>query len=268
METFNNTIPTVMVFTGNDPTGGGGIQANCETLKAINCHALPIMTCVTVQDTHEIKGIYPLPTTLVIEQARAILEDVKIDAFKIGLLGSQEIASSIHTLLTDYPNIPVVLDLETTNNRSTALIDELLYETMTSLLFPLTSILTITALEAKKLAPQADTLDACGQMLLDMGCGAVLITGHQTEKNQINNLFYSNRRLIKQFPWRHLPYTYHGDSCTLSASIAGFLAQKLDVSSAIHEGQRYTMKTLENAYRLGMGNLIPDRLFWVKHQQS
>ena len=105
-----SSIPVVMTFSGNDPSGGAGIQADIEALISHGCHAAPVITALTIQDTSEIIGYTPLDISLIVEQARAVLEDVPVSAFKIGLLGSSEAVEAIHSILTDYPDLPVVLD--------------------------------------------------------------------------------------------------------------------------------------------------------------
>ena len=102
--------PIVMTLSGNDPTGGAGIQADIETLASMGCHAAPVVTTLTVQDTQDVKSYATIETDMLVSQARAVLEDMAVAAFKIGLLGSVETVEALHTLLMDYPDIPVVLD--------------------------------------------------------------------------------------------------------------------------------------------------------------
>ena len=105
-----NHVPVVMTLSGNDPTGGAGIQADIEALASMGCHAAPIITALTIQDTGGVYRFDPIDPSVVIEQARAVLEDMPIAAFKIGMVGSVDNVESIHSLLIDYPKIPVVLD--------------------------------------------------------------------------------------------------------------------------------------------------------------
>src|SRR3569832_1615480 len=106
----HDEIPVVFTFAGSDPTGGAGLQADIEALASMGCHAAPIITAVTVQDTENVKGYSAVDANLVIAQARAVLEVLSVSAFKIGMLGSVENVEAVHTLLTDYPGIPFVLD--------------------------------------------------------------------------------------------------------------------------------------------------------------
>jgi len=262
------TIPVVMTFGGSDPTGGAGLQADIEALASMGCHAATIVTAITVQDTQDVKSYAPLDAELIIEQARAVLEDMPVAAFKIGMLGSVEAVEAIHTLLQDYPEIPVVFDPVLSSGHGTELADEDVPEAMVSLLLPLTTVLTPNSLEAHALTHGADSLDACAMALLESGCEFVLITGTHENTPKVVNSLYSNHRLLETFTWDRLPGSFHGSGCTLAASIAGLLAQGLEPFSAIHEAQEYTWETLNNSYRVGMGQSLPNRLFWARGDEA
>lgn len=257
-------LPVVMTFAGTDPSGGAGIQADIETLASMGCHAAPVVTAVTVQDTEQLIRIQTMPASLVIEQARAALEDIPVAAFKIGILGSVENIEAIHTILMDYPDIPVVLDpLITAGGGGVISTDEII-DAMVSLLFPLATVLTPNSEEARAFAPEADTLDACAQELLELGSEFLLITGtHEDTPHVINNL-YGDGQLLESYTWDRLPDSFHGSGCTLAAAIAGLLSQGLPPMTAIHEAQEFTWESLNNGYRIGMGQTIPNRLFWAQ----
>ncbi|HKF94686.1 MAG TPA: hydroxymethylpyrimidine/phosphomethylpyrimidine kinase, partial [Gammaproteobacteria bacterium] len=153
-------IPVVLVLAGLDPTGGAGIQADIEAIASMGAHAAPVATAITVQDTADVVGYTSLSAGLVIQQARAVLEDIPVAAIKIGMTGSVEITEAIHTLLNDYPDLPVVLDPVLMAGGGRALADESLIAAMKTLLLPQATIITPNAHEARALAPEADTLDA------------------------------------------------------------------------------------------------------------
>ena len=259
----DGNVPIVMVFAGTDPSGGAGVQADIETLSSMGCHATPVITSVTVQDTVNVIRFEPLSATLVIEQARAILEDVSVAAIKIGMLGSVEIVEVIHTLLMDYPDIPVVLDPVVAAGGGELLADDDVVNAMVNLLFPLATVLTPNSEEARAFAPEADNLDACAYEILESGSEYVLITGAHENTPTVNNSLYSDSQLVEVFSWERLNGSYHGSGCTLSVAIAGLLSQGLDPVTAIYEAQEYTWEALKHGYRIGMGQLIPNRLFWA-----
>lgn len=260
------TPPIVMTLSGNDPTGGAGIQADIETLAGMGCHAAPVITTITVQDTQDVKSFATIDTDMLIQQARAVLEDMAIDAFKIGMLGALESVEAIHTILMDYQDIPVILDPVLVSGGGGSLADDGLIDAMANLLFPLTTIVTPNSVEARLLAPEADNLDACAQVLQELGCQHVLITGTHENSRDVINRYYANQQLIETFTWPRLAASYHGSGCTLASAIAAMIAHGLEPIMAIREAQEFTWQTLKQGYRLGMGQYLPNRFFWAQHE--
>lgn len=269
MQSADSPFPVVMTLAGNDPSGGAGLAADIETLISLGCHPAPVVTALTVQDTHNVQALLPVNPDHVLAQARAVLADVPVAAFKIGVIGSAENATALHTLLTDYPNIPVVLDPVLAAGGGTALTNTALIEAIQELLLPLTTVLTPNGPEARRLAPEADTLNACAMALLARGCRYVLISGgHEPVNNEIINTLYGNNRLLESWHWPRLPSEHHGSGCTLAAAIAALIAHGRESylespNSIFHRAQNYTWRALQAAYSAGGGQAIPNRLFWA-----
>lgn len=261
-------VPVVMVFSGNDPSGGAGIQADIEALISHGCHTAPVVTALTIQDTQDVIGYTPLDGGLIVEQARAVLEDMPVSAFKLGLLPSSEAVEAVHSILSDYQDIPVVMDPVIASGSGTTIADDDAIDAMVELLLPQATVLTPNSREARLLAPQADSLDACAMALLERGTEFVLITGtHENTPNVVNTL-YANNRVMDSFTWERLEGSFHGSGCTLASSISGLLAQGLEPFTAIHEAQEYTWQALAEGYRIGMGQRIPNRLFWAREEDG
>jgi len=260
--------PVVLVFAGLDPTGGAGLSADIEAIISQGSHAVPIATALTVQDTRNVIRVGQVDALLVVEQARALLEDMPVAAIKLGMLGSAAMVEAVHTILRDYPRIPVVLDPVLRAGGGTELADEELIEAMRELLIPQTTILTPNSEEARRLAPDADNLHACALSLLEQGSEYVLITGTHEPTPEVENLLFGGHRLLETFSWPRLAGSYHGSGCTLASAIAGLLAQGQEPMTAIHQAQDYTWQALEQAYRLGRGQMIPNRLFWAGGEED
>jgi hydroxymethylpyrimidine/phosphomethylpyrimidine kinase len=261
-------IPVVMTLAGNDPTGGAGIQADIESIISMGCHAAPVITALTVQDTTSLQGFAPIDAELIIQQARAVLEDMPVTAIKIGMVGSIEAVQAIHSILMDYPHIPVVLDPVINAGGGGELADDEVIDGLRALLLPLTTVLTPNSLEARRLAPESDNLDACAMALLDQGAEFVLLTGAHENTPQVHNSLYGNHRKLETFNWARLEGSYHGSGCTLASAIAGLLAQGTEPLSAVHEAQEYTWQALNHGYRIGMGQRLPNRLFWASSDED
>jgi hydroxymethylpyrimidine/phosphomethylpyrimidine kinase len=267
--------PAVLVFSAADPSGGAGMQADLLTLASMGCHALTVITALTVQDTTGVEEIMPLDADWVADQARCILEDVPVSVFKLGVLGSVEIIAAIAEIVSDYPEIPLVLDPILASGRGDELANEDMLAALRELIIPQTTLITPNTLEALRLVEDEDSsdeeegdeplsMDECASRLLEMGCEYVMITGtHQATPKVINTLYHRDGR-VREDAWERLPGSYHGSGCTLASAIAAGIAQGLELSDAVREAQEYTWQALRSGYRLGMGQFIPDRLFWAR----
>lgn len=261
-----NNIPVVMVFAGCDPTGGAGISADIEALAAFGVRAAPIITAVTAQDTAGLKQFTAVETELVIAQARAVLEDMPIAAFKTGMLGNTANLAAIATIMDDYPDIPLILDPVLTTGAGASLSDDALEDVYRMLLIPRAWLVTPNSLEARALASEADELDACGHELMSLGAQHILITGTHEASTEIHHRLYSGHRLLETFKQERLPYNYHGSGCTLASACAAGIAQGLAPTAAVAEGLAFTHAALKAGSRVGMGQLLPDRLFWAREK--
>ncbi len=262
--TTSTTTPIVLTFSGADPTGGAGIQADIETIASLGCHAAPIITSVTAQNTTNVIDTSQINEHFIIQQARAILEDMDVAVIKIGLIESDTTAMAIHTLLTDYNKIPVVLDPIIIAGGGKVLANEYVVDAINTLLVPLATIITPNSEETRSLAPEGDTLDACAMALLERGTHYVLVTGTHEKTDDVCNILYGNHRKLDTRTWPRLADQYHGSGCTLSSAIAANLARGQDIVSATHQAQEYTWKCLQAARQLGMGQKIPNRFHWLK----
>jgi hydroxymethylpyrimidine/phosphomethylpyrimidine kinase len=262
------TLPVVLVLAGNDPTGGAGITADIETLVSLGCHAAPVITALTVQDTVGVKHFQPVETGLVVSQARAVLEDMPVAAIKAGMLANADIVTALSAILHDYPEIPLILDPVLASGRGDPLADDALIEAMGSLLLPQTTLITPNILEVMRLAPDADNVDAAAQELLSAGCSYVLVTGTHANTPSVDNRLYGNHRLLETWSWERLPYSYHGSGCTLASACAATFAHGMDMMEAVAEAQDFTWQALAHGGRLGMGQHLPDRLYWAREEED
>ncbi|MDG4594499.1 MAG: hydroxymethylpyrimidine/phosphomethylpyrimidine kinase [Candidatus Contendobacter sp.] len=268
--------PVVATLAGNDPSGGAGVAADIETLVSLGCHPAPVITALTVQDTHNVQALLPVDPDQVLAQARAVLKDMPVAAFKIGVIGGADNAVALRALLIAYPGVPVVLDPVLAAGGGAELASAALIEAIQTLLLPLTTVLTPNSVEARRLAPEADTLEACAMALLARGCRYVLITGgHESEPStEVVNTLYGNNRRLETWRWPRLPENYHGSGCTLASAIAALLAQihgphsEESVLSALYRAQYYTWRSLQAGYRAGGGQRLPNRLFWAAAYQG
>lgn len=268
MSDLDPSVPVVLIFSGHDPSGGAGVHADIEAVISQGAHATSAITALTVQDTRNVIRFVETDPVLLLEQARAVLEDLPVSCIKIGMIASVEIAEVIHSILRDYPDIPVVLDPVLVASGGGELARDALLSAMVNLLFPLTTVLTPNASESRLLVPDAETVEERGMALLDMGPEYVLIKGGDERGEVVENWLYSGHKLLQRYHWTRIPGKFHGSGCTLASAIAGLMAHGSEVVNAIHEAQEYTYQTLLNAGRIGRGQLIPHRLFWADEESE
>lgn len=266
--------PAVLVIAASDPSGGAGIQADILTLASMGCHPLTVVTAITVQNTSGVEDILPIDADWVADQARCILEDVPVTAFKLGVLGSLEIVTAIAEVIADYPDVPLIFDPVLASGRGDELAAEDMLEAMKELLIPQCTIITPNIPELRRLARDEDRDDdtyenaVLAKRLIDSGCEYVLVTGTHDSTPDVINTLYHEDGVLRADTWQRLPGSYHGSGCTLASAIAATLARGLDLGEAVREAQEYTWQSLQAGYRLGMGQYIPDRLFWAREEAS
>ena len=266
--------PIVLVFAAADPSGGAGLQADIMTLSSMGCHPLSVVTAVTIQDTMGVDDVSPIEAEWVADQARCVLEDMPVAAFKIGLLGSVEQAAIIAEVVSDYPEVPLVLDPVLASGRGDELVTEEMVVALKELLIPQTTILTPNSIEVRRLAAEegeesdGPDLAECAKRLVTLGCEYVLVTGTHENTAQVVNTLYGQNGVVRSDSWQRLAGTYHGSGCTLASAIAATIANGLEVADAVKDAQEYTWQTLKAGFRPGMGQHIPDRLFWAREDDQ
>ena len=267
MHDKSQTLPIVLAIGGHDPGGGAGIQADIESCAANGCHAATVITCLTVQDSCNLSAMQPLPSASIAAQAEAVLADCRVDAIKLGLLGDAEIVETLMSLLQKHPDIPVVLDPVLTAGGGQDLASQALLEAISSQLLPLCSLITPNSLEARRLTQIDLDLDQAAEWLLSAGAKAVLITGTHEQTAQVSNRLYDASGLVDASHWPRLPAEFHGSGCTLASAIAAGLALGLPLLEAVRKGQDYSWSSLEQGFRSGRCQLLPNRLFGIRRTQ-
>ncbi|MBR9912724.1 MAG: hydroxymethylpyrimidine/phosphomethylpyrimidine kinase [Gammaproteobacteria bacterium] len=268
MAEFDALTPVILSFSHHDPCGNSGIQADIECAASLGCHCAPIITSLFTKDTGDVRDFYPVDATMLMEQARAILEDMPIKAIKIGFTGSPENVEAIHSILQDYPSIPVILEPITHIGDRVLAGAEAVLAATENLLLPYTLITSTSLPTARDLAQQGDTVEACAQEILESGCGYVLISGAKNTRERYENHLYSKQGLIRRYNWSRINVASHGGSATLTASIACYLGHDLLVEEAAHQGQNFTRNALASSRRLGMGQQTPNRFFWADRNKN
>ena len=252
--------PIVLAFAASDPTGGAGLQSDILTIAAMGCHPLSVLTAFTVQDTSGVESLRPIEPEWVDAQARRLLAETRVDAFKLGVLGSARNIAVIAGVLAEYPQIPVVCDPVLASGRGDALASGEMIDALRGMILPQSTVVTPNSLEARSLAAERD-LGACARKILAMGSEYVLITGTHESTEEVVNTLYDTGGVVREDRWQRLAGSYHGSGCTLASALAAALASGASVPEAARDAEEFTWQALAAGFAPGAGQLIPNRFF-------
>ena len=251
--------PMVLTFAASDPTGGAGVQADLLTIAALDCHPLSVVTGLTVQDTSGVARMMAMDADWVRSQARHLLADIEVAAFKAGVLGSAANVRAVSEIVAARPHIPFVVDPVLASGRGDSLAADDAMRALRESILPHTTILTPNSIEARRLAAPETDLASCARRFVDRGCKYVLITGTHEATKEVVNTLYDQSGVVREDHWQRLPDEYHGSGCTLASAIAARLAQGAEPSDAVREAQEFTWHALAAGFRAGRGQLLPQR---------
>ncbi|MEX1227792.1 MAG: hydroxymethylpyrimidine/phosphomethylpyrimidine kinase [Marinobacter sp.] len=255
--------PQVLILSGLDPSGGAGIQADIQTVTALGGHPLPIVTCLTVQDTRNVYSATAVEAELVAEQLACLAEDTPIHAIKTGALGNSAIVDVLLAFISNHPGIPLIVDPVIKAAGGGDLADQSLIASMRDKLFPHADVITPNGVELVALGRSADA-GIAASALLQSGCHAVLATGgHGSGPDLTNTLFRTHSEPVEWIIERigaDYEGEFHGTGCTLAAAIAAGRAAGLELDTAIEQAQHFVSAAIAGALEVGGGQPVPDRI--------
>lgn len=259
----------------SDPVGAIGVQADLATFSALACHGLSVTTALLIADTARVEDMHDIEPEWVSDQARVLLEDMQVAAIKIGALGGIEHVTAIAEIVSDYPEVPLILDPFISSLPEQGLGSEDILIALRQLLIPQATLLMLSQVELERLAETwrdasaDDTLQADVNYLLELGCEFVLVTGTpgggDGDKAARANTLFGADGVLRHDSWQHLPGPFLGAGSTLSAAITARMAQAgAQAPQAVLAAQHYTAAALAHAQRFGMGHLVPNRFFLLQ----
>jgi hydroxymethylpyrimidine/phosphomethylpyrimidine kinase len=266
----NQTSPLILTFGVSDPLGASGIQSDLAAFGALGCHGLSVTTGLLIGDSARVEDSQEVDADWMVDQARLLLEDMPVAAFKVGALTSIEQASAIAEIVSDYPDVPLILDPFLSSLPDSGLADDDMLMAIRQILVPQATVLLLSQVELARMAETwreggGDMVDADVAELTGMGCEYVLVTctgasGSGAQALRSNTL-YDEDGVLAQFDWRHLPGPFVGAGSTMSGALAAFLARGAEPQEAVRQAQDYTAGALAHAQRFGMGKLVPNKFF-------
>lgn len=254
---MSQTIPSVLIIAGSDPSGGAGIQADIKTITALGGYAAAAITSLTAQNTKGVTGIHAVPGAFVAEQVEAVLSDIPVGAIKTGMLGTRQVIEAVAGAL-DGVKCPLVIDPVIVSTTGHRLIDDGALSVFKEKLVPMASLLTPNIPEAEALTGHTiegvEGMEMAARAILEMGPKAVLVTGGHGPQETIADVLVQGKKTkvfeSKRINTRHT----HGTGCTLASAIALGLASGLTLEKAVEIAREYVLRAIRNAPGFGSGN--------------
>ncbi len=267
----NQPSPLILTFGVSDPVGALGVQSDIATFAAHGCHALSISTALLVSDSVRVEEWHEVDTGVMADQARHVLEDMPIAAVKIGAIASIEQAAAIAEIVSDYAEVPLIVDPFLSALPDSGMSDEDIVASIRQILAPQATVLQLSQSELGRMAELwreagvESSLETDVAELTARGCQYVLVTGTagsgQKSGHKRANTLFDREEGVTTIDWQHLPGHFVGAGCTLSGAIAALMAQGMDAVEALRAAQEYTYGALLHAQRFGMGKLVPNRFY-------
>ncbi|MCJ8158397.1 bifunctional hydroxymethylpyrimidine kinase/phosphomethylpyrimidine kinase [Sphingomonas sp. LaA6.9] len=245
-------IARVLIIAGSDSGGGAGIQADIKTITMLGGHAMTAITAITAQNTLGVTGVHPVPADMVLAQIEAVVDDIGVDAVKIGMIGSAATANAVADYLPHDRSVPIVFDPVMVATSGSALADG---ETIAAFarLMDIATVVTPNLPELATLAQGDDPVQAALGLVSAHGC-AVLIKGGHDEGDAIVDALIEEDNMTSWQDDRIETRDNHGTGCTLASAIALFLAEGRSLPDAVNRARRFVRLALRDAPGLGSGH--------------
>ena len=266
-------LACVLTFNANDASGAGGLSADLLAMASVGVHPLPVLTGTYVRDTSSILDFHALPEDIVNEQARTIAEDVPVQVIKVGFAGSPDNLAHIAELASDYDGVPVVAYMPNLSWWDERSIEDYL-DAFRELVLPQTSVLVghhstlrrwlLPDWEGDRNPGPRDLARAASEL----GVPYTLVTGLPLPEQHIDNVLATPETVVAHQTFERIEAVFAGAGETLSAALAGLLATGMDLPEAAREALSYLDRCLDEGYRPGMGQVVPDRLFWAQPDEA
>ena len=256
-------MQTVLTIAGSDPTGGAGLQADLQVIRHLGCHGAGVLSALTVQDTAKVHSVLPVFPSVVLDQLRTVLRDLRVDAVKIGMLATDDVVRNVILALAELdPSVPIVIDPVLQASDGKPLLERRAWPALTGL-FARAALVTPNLPEAESLtgcstASRAGCEDAAGVFLSELAADAVLIKGGHREGNPDDLLAWRDgeKEHLEWLEGTRISSAggpVHGTGCALSTSIAAGLARGLELREAVAAGRRFVARGLANTHSPGRG---------------
>jgi hydroxymethylpyrimidine/phosphomethylpyrimidine kinase len=246
-------VKRVLTIAGSDSGGGAGIQADLKTFLAFGVHGMSALTAVTAQNSVGVHGWWPLPVEAVRAQIRAVVDDIGVDAVKLGMLGTAEVASAVADELVGV-GVPVVVDPVCVSKHGDSLLSPDALEVLRTRVIPLATVVTPNLDEVAELTgvrvSGVEGLEEAARAVHALGAEWSLVKGGHLAGEAVDLLWPSgDRYAAPRLDNRHT----HGTGCTLASAVAARLALGDGVPEAVRAAKEYVTGAIAAGFGLGSG---------------
>jgi hydroxymethylpyrimidine/phosphomethylpyrimidine kinase len=264
---MTTTPPVVLTIAGSDSCAGAGVQADLKTFAAHGAYGTCAIAALTAQNTQGVQRTQPVDPSMVAAQIAAVAEDLPVAAVKTGMLGAAGVVEAVVESVTRFALPRLVVDPIVRSSSGADLLDAAGVDVLRMRLLPLAALVTPNWVEAEALTGVriASTGDAClaARALLDLGAGAVLVTGGHGPGDDIVDVLVTRDGVSEFRTARVAGRATHGTGCAFSAALAAHLAHGRPLDDAIPLAQAYVADAIRNGFDLGFGphgpmNHFPD----------
>ncbi len=244
--------PRILIIAGSDSGGGAGIQADIKTITMLGGHAMTAVTAITAQNTQGVSAVHPVPTEIVLAQIDAVIDDIGVDAVKIGMIGSPFTALHIAARLEQLEGIPIIFDPVMVATSGAVLADDPTIAAFGKLM-DVATLTTPNLPELRRLTSEEDEVAGALQLVSKHRC-AVLIKGGHEEGDALADALIEEDNMTSWQGQRIETTSTHGTGCTLASAIAFYLASGLGVAEAVERSRLFVRIALHEAPGLGHGH--------------
>ena len=249
--------PRILIIAGSDSGGGAGIQADIKTVTVMGGFAMTAVTAITAQNTVGVTGVMPVPAEMVVQQIDAVVEDLGVDAVKIGMIGSPATAEAVADRLERLQGVPVVFDPVMVATSGAALADEATIAAFERLMAVATVVTPnlpeLEALTGRAVASLGE-MEEAARILAQRTGSAVLAKGGHLPGATVTDILVDRDRTERWQSGRIETRHSHGTGCTLASAVACGLGGGLPLRDAVDQGRRFTLAALLAAPGFGKGH--------------
>ncbi len=252
---FINIMSIALTIAGSDPTGGAGLQADLMVFRSFDVHGISVVTSITAQNTIGVSYVIPIEGNALEKQLRILLDDIKPDALKTGMLYSRENVRTVRLIIDEYKLKNLVIDPVSISSTGVNLCEDGVIDLIRELLLPVSRVITPNLYEAELLTgvriTDLETIKKALVRLKELGCDSPIITGGHFGEDESIDILYDREFHI--FSGEKIKGEFHGTGCIFSSAITANLAKGMEIYESMKIAKSYINDAIKRARFFGKG---------------